>query len=475
MTQHWQELLPIDRYVVAANGLLHDYDRKVLTFLYQPLIGAGCISLYMTLWAELEENRLWSESHSHHSLMNFMDMNLKAIYENRLKLEGIGLLRAYLKKDEDKRAFIYELQPPLTPEQFLSDGMLNIYLYRKIGKSQYARVKRFFSEKTIDHSEFTQVTKEFQDVFSSGHPSVLAYDAETRSDTSISEAERFIGRGDGNSIKTEPVDFNFDLLLAGIHENLITKSAFTLQVREAVSNLAFLYGIDALQMKNIVISAITENNEIDVEELRKSARDWYQFEHQDHLPSLIDRTQPPIFQTAKQEPETQEERLVYYFENTSPLQFLRDKSGGAEPSKADIKIIEDVMFQQKLNPGVVNVLIDNVLQKTDMKLTKNYVEKIASHWARKNIKTVKDAMDLAKMEHRQYAEWAETKKTAAKQTTSKKKPIRTEVIPEWFDGDDKTGTTKPNKKTDNQDHKKQEIEAMLKKLRPHEVEEHGEN
>ena len=50
------------------------------------------------------------------------------------------------------------------------------------------------------------------------------------------------------------------------------------------------------------------------------------------------------------------------------------------------------------------------MRKTDMKLTKNYVEKIASHWARKNIKTVKDAMDLAKMEHRQYAEWAEGKK-----------------------------------------------------------------
>ena len=58
---------------------------KLLTFLYQPLIGAGCLSLYMTLWAELEENRLWSDSHSHHSLMNFMDMNLKDIYENPFK------------------------------------------------------------------------------------------------------------------------------------------------------------------------------------------------------------------------------------------------------------------------------------------------------------------------------------------------------------------------------------------------------
>ena len=131
-----------------------------------------------------------------------------------------------------------------------------------------------------------------------------------------------------------------------------------------------------------------------------------------NFPSLIEKTQPVMYQTINKEPETQEEKLIYYFETTSPLQYLRDISGGAEPSKADVKIIEDVMFEQKLNPGVVNVLIDNVMRKTDMKLTKNYVEKIASHWARKNIKTVKDAMDLAKMEHRQYLEWAEGKKNS---------------------------------------------------------------
>ena len=153
MTQHCQELLPIDHYIATANGLLHDYDRKILTFLYQPLIGAGCMSLYMTLWAELEENRLWSESHSHHSLMNFMDMNLKRIYEKRLKLEAIGLLKTFVKQEEGHRLFVYELQPPLTAEQFLSDGMLNIYLYRKIGRTQFARVKRFFSDKKFcDHA-----------------------------------------------------------------------------------------------------------------------------------------------------------------------------------------------------------------------------------------------------------------------------------------------------------------------------------
>ena len=93
MAQHWQETLPVDQYIVASGGLLHDYDRKVLTFLYQPLIGPACLSLYMTLWAELEENRLWSQPVTHHNLMTIMDMNLKDIYQARQKLEGMGLLK----------------------------------------------------------------------------------------------------------------------------------------------------------------------------------------------------------------------------------------------------------------------------------------------------------------------------------------------------------------------------------------------
>ncbi len=62
------------------------------------------------------------------------------------------------------------------------------------------------------------------------------------------------------------------------------------------------------------------------------------------------------------------------------------------------------MIKHKLPPGVVNVLIDFVMLKTDMKFTKGYVEKIAGHWARKQIKTVKEAMELAKKEHRTYLE-----------------------------------------------------------------------
>jgi replication initiation and membrane attachment protein len=462
MAQHWQELLPIDRYVVAADGLLHEYDRKVLTFLYQPLIGSACLSLYMTLWAELEENRLWSEPSTHHLLMNLLDINLKDIYEARLKLEGIGLLKTFVKNVDGERSFIYELRPPLTPEQFFLDGMLNIYLYRKIGKNHFSRLKRFFSiQQPPKDDEYADVTRGFQEVFASAVPGSFQYMQDVSNEMEPSEKQKFVGRYEQKPIQIETDTFDFELLTAGLNEALVPKKALTPKVKDVISNLAFLYNIDAIQMKNLVMGAVNEDNEIDMEELRKGARDWYQFEYNDQFPNMVERTQPLKFRVQLDEPKTKEEVLIRSLETTSPLKVFKDSSGGIEPSKADIEIIEEVMFKQKLLPGVINVLIQFVLLKTDMKFTKGYVEKIAGHWARKQVKTVKEAMELAKKEHSTYLSWSEGKKTGK---TSKQKPIRTEVLPDWFEDTNKT-VKEQGQNNQDLEQKKRAIEEKLKAFR----------
>ncbi|MEH7176456.1 replication initiation and membrane attachment family protein [Neobacillus vireti] len=460
MAQHWQELIPIDRYLVTSSGLLHEYDRKVLTFLYQPLIGSACLSLYLTLWAEIEENRLWSESSTHHLLMNLLSVNLKDIYEARLKLEGIGLLKTYVKSDDDGRSFIYELHPPLNPEQFFLDGMLNIYLYRKIGKNHFARLKRFFSDKQkpLDE-EYSDVTRSFQDVFASATPGSVQYMQDHSEDLEAQHNLEFIGRQDQKPIQIDTKTFDFDLLMAGLQESLVPQKSLTKKVKEVISNLAFLYGIGPIEMKNFILGAINEKDEIDIEDLRKGARDWYQFENYDQLPSLVNRTQPAVHQEQVTEPKTQEQKLVRYYETTPPIVIFKELSGGVEPSASNLKILEEVMIKYKLPPGVVNVLIEVVLRKTDMKFTKGFVESIASHWARLKIKTVREAMEAARKEERSVKE---SKKTGK----SSKKPIRTEVLPDWFDENGKD-SSKEIQTDDNTEleAKKRAIEEKLKAFR----------
>ncbi|WP_313898417.1 replication initiation and membrane attachment family protein [Lederbergia sp. NSJ-179] len=424
---YWNEIQPIDSFTVKMNGLLHQHDQKVIDSLYQPLIGPFSTALYYTLWNRVQENRIWSEELNHYHLMNFFDLNLEEIFQARLKLEGIGLLKTYVKTNGDTRSYLYELQPPLSPEGFFTDGILNIYLYQKIGKSQFLKLKQLFTDEKADKSEYKEWTRSFQDVFASLGSEALI-DKEAHLASQPDENHELLNRQEPNLIKIGGDHFNFDLLYAGLSEIMVPRRVFTQEVKEAISKLAYLYSIDAVNMKNIVLASLDADQTIHIEDLRKEARNWYQLEHDNQLPQLVDRVQPVYARTIT-EPQTKEEKLIFYLESVSPRQFLIDLADGGEPALSDLQAVEDVLFSQKLSPGVINVLIHYVMLKTDMKLSKNYMAKIASHWSRKKIKTVKEAIDLAKSEHRQYQQWANERKTS---TQKRNKPIRTEKLPDWF-------------------------------------------
>ncbi|MCH1627301.1 replication initiation and membrane attachment family protein [Fredinandcohnia quinoae] len=461
--EHWN-LLPVDRYQVHTADLLHDYDRKVLTLLYQPLIGSKAYSLYMTLWSELEQNRLWGEENTHHSLMAILQSNLKGIYQERLKLEGIGLLKSYVKLENDSRSFVYELQAPLSPGRFFTDGVLNIYLYNRLGKNKFMKLKRFFSDFELDLETYQPITKTFNEVFVSVKATQMVsnMNEETERSLEIEQDNEYAVRKESTNLTIDDSVFDFDLFFAGISDVMIPKKSITLKVKEAIKKLSFLYGINPIEMQGIVMSALDPTEAIDIEKLRIAARDWYQIENGNELPKLSERLQPVSNRTMMNEtPKTKEEELIKQLELVSPKQLLTEISGGAAPSTADLKIVEDVMFRQKLLPGVVNVLIHYVMLRTDMKLTKSYVEKLASHWARKEITTVRAAMELAKQEHRQYQDWA----TGKKESTTKKKPIRKELLPEWLKQEDGS-KEKIERKTHNPafEEEKRKIEERIKKM-----------
>jgi len=438
MEQHWKELLAIDRYTVKSKSVLHDLDRKIMTLLYQPLIGSKSFSLYMTLWGELEQNRIWSVETTHHSLMTLMQSNLREIYHERIKLEGLGLLKTYLDEIDGVKRYVYELQTPIRPNEFFQDGVLNIYLYNRVGRNKFLQLKRFFSDDQMEEG-MKEITKSFDDVFDSVRSAEMMgrVNKETMDDLTLENEREYLQSDSRSKLEISDASFDFDLFFSGLSDALISPKAFTPPIKEVIKKLSYLYGIGAVDMKNVAMSSLDQDDMIDVELLRKSARDWYQFQVGDELPNLVDKKQPLTLRSKLNKKQlSKEEELMVQLETISPRQFLTDVAGGVPPAVGDLQIIEEVMVQQKLEPGVVNVLIYYVMLKTDMKLTRAYVQKIASHWTRKQVKTVKEAMDLAKQEHRQYQQWAEEKTTSKKKSQSKKTPIRKEILPEWLKDDE---------------------------------------
>src|SRR5699024_10460052 len=94
------------------------------------------------------------------------------------------------------------------------------------------------------------------------------------------------------------------------------------------------------------------------------------------------------------------------YETIAPLTLLEIHANGAEVALEDVKIIESLMIDYQLLPGVINILLEYMLYNHDMKLPKALIHKIAGHWSRKNITTVQEAMSLVQVEEKKAIEMA---------------------------------------------------------------------
>lgn len=423
----WKFVNPKDRYVVLYKEKLSEMDHKSIQYLYQPLVGGLAVSLYMTLLNEVNTGNMYSRQTTHRWLMDVLGLPLDEIFQYRKRLEGIGLLKTYKKATPEGNVFIYEILCPLSPDKFFHDDLLPIYLKQKLEERHYERLITMFADKRIP-DDYEEITQSFNEVFAS----------EFRNPKEIISSEtdqnmQFFSKDPQGYSHNLMEQFDFELLFATAKNSFISRKAFTPNVMESIAMLSYLYKINVMDMSKLILRCQNQHNEIDIDELRKCAREFFHINHGEEMPTLIEQKQPEYERTII-EPKTPEEHLLYTFETTSPLEFLVSLSQGAMPSDNDLALVEKVMVNQKLPPGVVNVLLHYVMLKSDMKLQSNYVETIASHWARKNITTVREAYEMALSEHKKYQTWANEKKTKTNKSTRRTSGnARKEIVPDWLD------------------------------------------
>ncbi|WP_237648694.1 replication initiation and membrane attachment family protein [Sediminibacillus terrae] len=417
--QHIGKLLPIDGFAIKTTAALSMESLQSLTHLYQPLVGSDAISLYQTLMSECQLRNHHQELQTHHTLMNYLSLPLDKLYQARLKLEGIGLMSTYKTEHKQKNVYTYQLNPPFLPVDFFNDGMLSQLLYHHLGEKKHGELVHLFDIEGQGQLKGEDVTMGFADVFDThiSHFAAPASPGEERQQESQA----------GPAHLDEEVDFGW--IEQMLQKRMISsRSVLTAANKKLIRQMIVLYDLPVQDLESAVIWAINEDNQLDAKEFKSACHDLFQASARKADIKLVEKQTGRVkAENTAEEPVSKEEQFVKMLEEISPKQLLEDLSGGNQASAQDLKTIRDVMTQQGLSPGVMNVLVHYVLLKTDMKLSKAYLEKIASHWARKNVKTVKQAMALAKSENQKYQQWGSG---TAKQ--SYRKPAKKEVIPDWF-------------------------------------------
>ena len=417
-------LLPADQYVVVNKTILTEIDKKNLINLYEPIIGFGAVSLYLTLWSDLDTLELMSRDFTHHHLMSILKCSLEGIKQAREALEAVGLMKTYF-KEGDINSYVYELYSPLAASEFFNNPILNIVLYNNVGEEEYNYLKKMYRKVNVDLKDYVEITKTLNETFES--TSMPIVEARSREVLPL-------------NIES---DIDFDLIISSIPKGILNEKAINKKMKELIINLSFIYDLDTLKMMELIRASLNERGSIEKDTLRKNARKYYQFNH-GNLPTLIYRTQPEYLKTPMGDT-SRKGRIIGVFENTSPYDFLKSKYHGANPTSRDLKLLEMLMIDLELNPAVVNVLLDYVLKKNNNKLSASYVETIAGQWKRSGVKTAREAMDLAEKEHKK------------KQKSSDKKVVRNlkeAPVPVWFD--------KTLEKAEVSDEEAKELEELLK-------------
>ena len=419
-------LLPADNYVVVNKTILTDNDKVNLINLYEPIIGTLAISLYLTLWSDLDRTLTFSDSYNHHHLMTFLKSNLNDIKEARSALEALGLIKTYYKEGDNINYYIYELYSPISAYEFFNHPILNIVLYNNLGVNEYNNLIKSYKKVNFKYDDYKDISSKLNDTFKSS-----AYNNFNNEN---------IKNKNSNKPKLDNL-IDFDVLKEIIPNKVLGNNAFNKKTKELINNLAFIYNLDTLKVSEILRLTIDENGLINKDLFIKEVRKYYEYNNGGSLPTIIYRTQPEHLKSPEGDLSSAG-KMVYIFENTTPYDFLKSKYKNNNPTPRDLKLLEYLALELNMPPAVINVLIDYVLRISDNKLNKAYVETIAGQWTRLGIKTAREAMNQAKKEYKKKP----------------KKEINKSVkLPTWFDNEQKDINVS--------EEEKKEIEALLKEFK----------
>ena len=352
--------------IISSFNLSSD-DFATISLLYSPLIGSEATNLYLALQALLERNNLKSESFTHNEIFELLSLNEKKFLKARYQLEGIGLLTTYLTETND---FLYVISAPLSAKNFIKDATLGLYLYSKVGKETFDKIYNHFKIEKLDKSKLTNVTKNFEDIYTS----------QLNDDISFSKFQYLLGKKPINNIKINNSKFDFDKFKKQINLEFL-ETGVTKTFTDQITNLAFVYAFDEMQMAGLYNDSINKSGFFDYRLLKKKANILYSYLHHMNAPKLL----------TKDEENIESAGLIEYLENTPACEILNNLMPDFPPKY--LSNITEIYANIDLPKGVINCMIIKVLKEKSGELPPlAYFKKMSETWISDNVFTTSDAI-----------------------------------------------------------------------------------
>lgn len=425
MEFEWAVLQPNQTVVISQRSMISAMDIRYLVHLYQPFVGAEAVNLYMTLYYELTPGMYQSEPIQVVDLLSSLNIGIPKLFELKQRLEGIGLLKSYLREQEGERFHRFEIIAPVPAHLFFNDPLLVTLLYNHVGSKRFNLLEKRYIVPRFENEE--EQTVEFAKVYQTPY-NITQYKK--------SEDEKTFLTHEKAKVQLPRSNFDWALFTQLLKSQFISKEWITKEIKRFIETMVSYYPLSESDVVTYLIYATDFTKEsIDEKVLRQTfLNSCESLKKREEYTQILTKEEPSLAVSSIPENETDEQiiEIVRAAENLSPLEFIssiKEQKNGFV-SMNEQRMIVDLVNASQLSSAVVNMMIHYLLVIQDQaNLNKNLVTTIGNDWAQKGIKTAMDAVNALKSREQERISRIERKNEARKVNKSSVK--RNEKLPEW--------------------------------------------
>lgn len=374
-------------YVLKKSGLLDYESISFLKDFYLPLVSHDGVFLYVFLLEEIKGNHLEGKIDD---LLNDSTMSAQDFMLAKKCLESVGLLNTYRNEDDE---YLFVLNDPLTPKNFIKNLTLRGLLIQTIGNDRFEELKNKYAYEMPNLKKYKDESARINDSFE------INFDADS---VKKIDSSKFVGRN--KSVLND--SFSDVKLINYISKNSqLTSKSFSLNEIEYIHAIGSLYGLKEDVVGHMAIECYVAKealgNRLDQQHFKQLANTYVKSFKITDLK----------FKKTKIDSDSDWARRIKVYEETSPRAFLKGKQNGIEVTSSDLSILEELRLEYGFTNGMINALIDYVLEKQNGDLNRNYIMKIAATLIRKKVGETLDVINaLHKNESAKSSETAKEKK-----------------------------------------------------------------
>lgn len=407
---------PKQPFYVANQIVMTENEQKVLTKLYQPLVGILGVGLYTTLVNEFDTIPFAGEYKTLYQLQEQTDSDLKNLFTTIHHLEAVGLLKTFIGQNPVLGdVIIFQLLSIPTPQEFFSTFLLSSLLRERVGEVGFGRlVKEFTPRYFMGLKDAREVTAGFFDIFH------LSQESAIEPPDAVKQAHQQIGKKREQKLDlgkaTSKIDWDFLIALFDAYH--IDKSEIDKHRNQIMELISFYDLTEQDFVSEAILTLSAGKTSLDMQAIASVIAENY---GRKRTKASVKKQTQPVKDTVAtiKNLSTKDDALLKDINQYTVIEYLyhlkETKGGYVTPNEK--RVIYRLQNQYGLSPQLINVLVHTCLEY-DSILSPNLADRIANDWLQQNVTTAVQAIEYVNKRRKRQ------KQASQSRYRTKSKPVK---------------------------------------------------